>query len=211
MLNAYKCVILMWVINMEFKDRIKELRLEKDLNLTQLAVAFDLKESGVRAWELGRTKPGADTLIKLAEYFSCTTDYLLGLSDVKMPDKATAVSELGLSEKTISVLRYFPDATDEIDLSRTLKDVLDLTLSDMNFMKLVTVIRVMTVPAKNWSATQWGDGPINMHFTGSQIESAAYKQIAHEMVDSLVDSVGQRSVDAFFKDKIQRVDNDAET
>ncbi len=68
---------------MEFKDRIKMLREGKGLNLTQLAVAFDLKEAGVRAWELGRTKPNADTLIKLAQYFNCTTDYLLGLSDIR--------------------------------------------------------------------------------------------------------------------------------
>lgn len=68
---------------MEFKDRIKSLREEKGLNLTQLAVEFDLKEAGVRSWENGRTKPGADTLIKLAEYFGCSTDYLLGVSAFK--------------------------------------------------------------------------------------------------------------------------------
>jgi Predicted transcription factor, homolog of eukaryotic MBF1 len=68
---------------MEFKDRIKMLREQKGINLTQLAVAFDLKEAGVRSWENGRTKPGADTLIKLAKYFECSTDYLLGLSDSK--------------------------------------------------------------------------------------------------------------------------------
>jgi transcriptional regulator with XRE-family HTH domain len=72
---------------LEFKDRIKSLREEKGLNLTQLAVEFDLKEAGVRSWENGRTKPGADTLIKLAAYFNCSTDYLLGLDNVMNKEK----------------------------------------------------------------------------------------------------------------------------
>ena len=72
---------------MEFKDRIKILREGRGINLTQLAVQFDLKEAGVRAWELGRTKPNVDTLIKLAKYFDCTVDYLLGLSDTKNREK----------------------------------------------------------------------------------------------------------------------------
>jgi len=68
---------------MEFKIRIKELREEKEMNITQLAVVFDLKEAGVRAWENGRTKPSADTLIKLSEYFNCSTDYLLGRTEYR--------------------------------------------------------------------------------------------------------------------------------
>lgn len=79
---------------MEFKDRIKQLREEKGLDLTKLAVQFDMKEAGVRAWESGRTKPGADTLIKLAEYFNCTTDYLLGVSDVRTYDESEKDKEI---------------------------------------------------------------------------------------------------------------------
>ncbi len=68
---------------MEFKDRIKLLRETSNLSLTQLALEFGKTESAVRAWELGRTKPDVDTIIKISKYFDCTSDYLLGLSDFK--------------------------------------------------------------------------------------------------------------------------------
>ncbi|MDR2649048.1 MAG: helix-turn-helix transcriptional regulator [Clostridiales bacterium] len=66
---------------MEFKERIKEIRTEKSLTHTQLASILDKSEAAVRAWESGRTKPDADTLIRLAEYFRCSADFMLGLSD----------------------------------------------------------------------------------------------------------------------------------
>ena len=68
---------------MDFKDRVKALRLEKGLTQTQLAVQLDKGESAVRMWEIARSKPDADTLIKLSKFFNCSTDYLLGLSDVR--------------------------------------------------------------------------------------------------------------------------------
>lgn len=74
---------------MEFKDIIKKLRNEKGLNTTQLAGLFEKTEAAIRAWESGRSKPDADTLIRLAEYFECSTDYLLGLSDFKTVTEQT--------------------------------------------------------------------------------------------------------------------------
>ena len=72
---------------MEFKDRIKLLRKEHCMSQSQLAKLLNKSESAVGAWELNRSKPDADTLIILSEYFKCTTDYLLGLSDVKNQDE----------------------------------------------------------------------------------------------------------------------------
>lgn len=68
---------------MEFKERLRALREKNSLSATQLAGTFDKSEGAVRMWETGRSLPDASTLIKLAQYFNCTTDYLLGLSDIK--------------------------------------------------------------------------------------------------------------------------------
>lgn len=65
---------------MDFKDRLKQLRNDKNLPTTQLAAFLQKSEGAIRMWESGRSFPDANTLIKLAEYFGCTTDYLLGLS-----------------------------------------------------------------------------------------------------------------------------------
>jgi len=66
---------------MEFKDRIKYLIDKRDMPVAQLALDFGKTESAVRSWILGRTKPDADTLINLAKYFNCSTDYLLGICE----------------------------------------------------------------------------------------------------------------------------------
>jgi transcriptional regulator with XRE-family HTH domain len=68
---------------MEFKERIKELRKEKKMTIVQLALLMDKTEAAVRAWESGRTKPDLDIVLRLAQYFGCTTDYLLGVEDRK--------------------------------------------------------------------------------------------------------------------------------
>ena len=65
---------------MEFKDTIKILRNEKGVSFADIASVVGKSEAAVRAWEYGRAKPEADTIIALAKYFDCTTDYLLGLS-----------------------------------------------------------------------------------------------------------------------------------
>ncbi|MDD3569636.1 MAG: helix-turn-helix domain-containing protein [Lachnospiraceae bacterium] len=69
--------------DMEFKERIKELRLEHMLTQAQLASTLEKGEAAIRTWETGRAKPDSDTLIKLAKIFNCSVDYLLGISASK--------------------------------------------------------------------------------------------------------------------------------
>lgn len=66
---------------MEFRERVKELRIEKGLSQMQLARALDISQSAIAKWELGKTEPTASAIILLARFFNETTDYLLGLSD----------------------------------------------------------------------------------------------------------------------------------
>ena len=67
----------------EFKDRLRQFRAERELSAAQIAVVFNKSEGAIRMWETGRAKPDADTLIKLAEFFNCSTDYLLGLTEYR--------------------------------------------------------------------------------------------------------------------------------
>lgn len=66
---------------MEYKDRIKELRLAKGLSQMQLAQKLNISQSAIAKWELGKTEPTASALILLSEFFNETTDYILGLED----------------------------------------------------------------------------------------------------------------------------------
>lgn len=58
--------------------RLKELRIASGKTQAELAVALDMAPSTVGMYEQGRREPDADTLAKIAQYFSVSIDYLLG-------------------------------------------------------------------------------------------------------------------------------------
>lgn len=58
--------------------RLKELREAKHISQAQLAKAVGVGQSTVGMWESGRSVPEYKTLLKVAEYFQVTVDYLTG-------------------------------------------------------------------------------------------------------------------------------------
>lgn len=68
---------------MDFKDRLRELRKESKLTTTELGAKIAKSDAAIRMWESGRTKSDVDTLIRIADFFDCSVDYLLGRSDIK--------------------------------------------------------------------------------------------------------------------------------
>ena len=66
---------------MEFKDRLKELRISKNLSQMQLSNLTGISQSAIAKWELGKTEPTATAIITLAKFFNESSDYLLGLED----------------------------------------------------------------------------------------------------------------------------------
>jgi transcriptional regulator with XRE-family HTH domain len=67
---------------MIISQRIKELRLEKSLSQKQLALKVGCSTSMVCRWETADCEPTATAILKLSEALDCTTDYLLGKTDV---------------------------------------------------------------------------------------------------------------------------------
>ncbi|WP_196607170.1 helix-turn-helix domain-containing protein [Pectinatus frisingensis] len=58
--------------------RIKELRTEKNLTQKELANLLSLTPKMISFYELGQRTPPSDIILKLAEIFNVSTDYLLG-------------------------------------------------------------------------------------------------------------------------------------
>ena len=65
----------------KFSERLKELRLEKNLTQTELAQETGISQAGIAKWETGDRNPSVDCLIILAKFFGVTIDYLVGLED----------------------------------------------------------------------------------------------------------------------------------
>ncbi|MBQ3493553.1 MAG: helix-turn-helix transcriptional regulator [Clostridia bacterium] len=66
---------------MEFKNKLKELRISKNLSQMQLALKTGISQSAIAKWELGKTEPTASAIITLSKFFEESTDYILGLED----------------------------------------------------------------------------------------------------------------------------------
>ncbi|NEZ46119.1 helix-turn-helix domain-containing protein [Clostridium niameyense] len=64
-------------------ERIKKERIEKGINQPELAKALNVSKQTVSNWENGKRTPDADTLTKIADFFNCSVDYLLGITDTK--------------------------------------------------------------------------------------------------------------------------------
>lgn len=65
--------------------RLKDLREDNDLTQSQLAQIIMQSKSTISKYENGQIEPNIQTIIALAKYFNVTTDYLLGISDIKNP------------------------------------------------------------------------------------------------------------------------------
>ena len=74
-----------------FFNRFKALCEERAISVYRACTDIGLNRSAVAKWKEGG-KPKGTTAAKLADYFGVTTDYLLGQSDDRLPNRKT-VSE----------------------------------------------------------------------------------------------------------------------
>lgn len=68
-------------------NRIKLLREEKRIKQDELAKILSISPSAVGMYERDEREPNDELTLKLAEYFNVSTDYLLGKTDIRNPNK----------------------------------------------------------------------------------------------------------------------------
>lgn len=68
-------------------NRLKKLRLEKNESLESIAKILNVTLQTISNYENGKREMTPNTIIKLAEYFNVTTDYLLGKTDIRNPEE----------------------------------------------------------------------------------------------------------------------------
>lgn len=61
--------------------KIKELREEKKLSQTKLAEIIQTSQRNIGRWENEENEPSFSQLVKLADFFECSIDYLVGRED----------------------------------------------------------------------------------------------------------------------------------
>ncbi len=102
-----------------FGRKLKELRLEKKINQSELGEMIGISPSTVGMYERDQRFPDKDILGKLADYFEVSVDYLLGRTDQRnLQIKKTKLDEgiTTINAKKINVDEDLPDeAYDKIN------------------------------------------------------------------------------------------------
>lgn len=89
-----------------FQQRLKDLRLSKNMSQKQLAEMLGTTNSSVCDWERGRTEPDKTFVLKLADCLNVSTDYLLGRTD-EMGNVIMSESAFQLSADEREVLSLY--------------------------------------------------------------------------------------------------------
>ena len=83
----------------KFPVRLRELLKKRELLNKDFAKIMRVEPATISNWEKGNRFPKDDTLIKIADYFDCSIDYLLGRTDDNLEDISTG----NLSTQTITI------------------------------------------------------------------------------------------------------------
>ena len=62
-------------------ERIRQLRLERNMSQVDLAKRLNVTKQRVSNWENDNIQPSIEMLVKLSQVFAVSTDYMLGLQD----------------------------------------------------------------------------------------------------------------------------------
>ena len=67
------------------KNNLKQIRNNKKLLQTKVAIDLNITQEAISSYETGRVFPSSDMLIKLADYYNTSIDYLLCRTEYDMP------------------------------------------------------------------------------------------------------------------------------
>ncbi len=85
-----------------FSKRLREMMDWEDVSTRALSIAIGADRKSVRGWLQGKYFPRWDALIKLANYFKVSLDYLVGLDE---KDLQETVNDVTMDENKASFLR----------------------------------------------------------------------------------------------------------
>lgn len=92
-------------------QRIKIIREENQLSQIDFAKLFNVSNTTVSQWESGKRQPDYTALIKIADYFNVSVDYLLGRTNQRA-EKTEQKQNINVDEN-IDVEKIFIAAHDE--------------------------------------------------------------------------------------------------
>lgn len=83
---------------MKTGEKIRYLRTKNNITSKQLSKILDISESSISLYENGKRTPNIELIIRIADFFKVSTDFLLGVTDnpqkISQNDSETDFSEI---------------------------------------------------------------------------------------------------------------------
>ena len=92
-------------------NRLKQLRLERNLSMRDLALKVGINYTTFSALENEKRPFNLDHLTRLSQFFDCSFDYILGKSDERKPQSRPQFQELDSVQ--IALLAHTKDLSNE--------------------------------------------------------------------------------------------------
>ena len=102
-----------------FGERLKELRIEKNLKQEELGEILNVSKATISSWEMGRTQPPFETIEKIIKFFNVSPNYLFGFTDediTKIKELNRVAREAGLIKGEDMTMEEFKKAIDIIQV-----------------------------------------------------------------------------------------------
>lgn len=88
-------------------NRIRSLREDMDLRQIDVANATGIDQKTLSNYETGKTNPDSYALIKLADFFEVTIDYLVGRTDNNFKSRSDARKKIENIQRDLEELKIF--------------------------------------------------------------------------------------------------------
>lgn len=151
--------------------RIKELRTEMHKSLRDVASELNISYSSLSKYERGDQQPSYETLIRIANYFNVTTDYLMDITNSKSLENRSICDQLNLSDEAIQKMKQLPLIVDKNN-GISLSDILNFIIIQPAFehlLKSILLYKVRT-PADWYNMEKYLDEDNTVPFSQHQIK-----------------------------------------
>lgn len=86
-------------------NRLRQLREDMDLRQIDVANATGIDQKTLSNYETGKTNPDSYSLIKLADFYHTSIDYLVGRTEHEANNKEDIIKQLNQLQKSIEYIK----------------------------------------------------------------------------------------------------------
>ncbi len=93
---------------------LSKLRIERHLSQRDLSIQLGVSSGAIGMWETNKRFPDLNMLVKIANYFNVTTDYLLGLTSIRSNNDINVIgNKISLSEDELKLVNTYRKLTSD--------------------------------------------------------------------------------------------------